>query len=271
MLVTDEERGRVRPPLDREDGSRKVDLEVGAFPGADVPDGRPLEGTQLARERQPLVSRDRRPSVRFEVRPGIDEVAPHGSRAGVEDAKRQMQDVAPLGVPDAHERPVRGETARLRIRAADPARERCGPEEAWILAFVDDVDPIVALYLHADGGPDRVEREPREPPVREIRQDGFGDAAGRRPDQPAPLVAGPIAPPGEAAIGERPDPLVHADGFVAQLLPRFRAEIVGPYLRGAAERADEREQVGVRRRPHGDPSSGAVKRRTQARSSVIGA
>ena len=65
--------------------------------------------------------------------------------------------------------------------------------------------------------------------------------------------------------------LVHPDRFPAQLLPRSRPQIVGPHLRDAADRADQGEQARIIAVDHaGKPSSGAVKRRTQARSSLIG-
>jgi hypothetical protein len=252
VLVTDEERGRVRPPLDREDGAREVDREVGPCSGLHVPDRRPLERSQLARERQALVSGHRGPRVGLEVRARIDEVAPPRSGVRIQDTKREMQDVAAFGVPDAQERSVRREPSGRRIRTTHPARERRGPQEARVLPVVVDVDPIVALDLNPDRGPVRVEREPREPPLGEIRQDRFRDATGRRSDQPPPLVAGPVAPPGETAVGQRPDPLVHPDRFLTQLLPRSRPEIVGPHLRDAAERGDQGQQARVCGRPRGE-------------------
>jgi len=245
VLVTNEEGGRVRPPLDGEDGARKVDRDVVARSGLHVPHRGSFERPQLAREREPLVSRDGGPGVGLQVRVRVEQVATHRAGSCVEDTKREMQDVATFGVSDAHERSVRREAARLRIGTTDPGRERGCPEEPRPSLRVHEVDPVLAFDLDADRDPIGVERDPREPSLRELRHDRSGCATDRCADQPSPLVPGPLAPPCEAAVRQGPDPLVHADGLMAQLVPRFRSQVVGPHLGRTADRGDEGDEVGV--------------------------
>lgn len=245
VLVTNEEGGRVRPPLDGEDGARKVDRDVVARSGLHVPHRGSFERPQLAREREPLVSRDGGPGVGFQVRARVEQVATHRAGSCVEDTKREMQHVATFGVSDAHERSVRREAARLRIGTTDPGRERGCPEEPRPSLRVHEVDPVLAFDLDADRDPIGVERDPREPSLRELRHDRSGCATDRCADQPSPLVPGPVAPPCEAAVRQGPDPLVHADGLMAQLVPRFRSQVVGPHLGRTADRGDEGDEVGV--------------------------
>ena len=123
VFVAAEERGGVGPPSHGEDPAGQIDVQVSAVAAAHVPDRGPLERPQFAREGESLVPRHRRPRDGVEVAALVLELADHLARARVEHPERRMQEVAVLGVLDAHEGAVGGEpAAEPRLQRPHPGR-----------------------------------------------------------------------------------------------------------------------------------------------------
>ena len=122
VLVTDQQRGAVRIPVHREHVAGEVrHLQVPPRAGREVPDRRPFVGPAFVQERQPLITGHRGPRDGVQAATVVLLVADGVACSNVEDAHRVVQDVAVLGVSDAHQRAVRRQAAdALRPFASHP-------------------------------------------------------------------------------------------------------------------------------------------------------
>ena len=245
------------PPSHGEDPARQIDVQVSAVAAAHVPDRGPLERPQFAREGESLVPRHRRPRDGVEVAALVLELADHLARARVEHPERRMQEVAVLGVLDAHEGAVGGEpAAEPRLQRPHPGRGLVVCEDPGGAVPLDQVGPVGAADLHRDRRDPGFERVPHEPPFRQRREDGLGPASRERHrHQQAALVPGRVAPPRDPVAGKHPGHL-HPDRFIAHLPPRAVGQVVGPRLVTAAAVGHDREVVGRAVVPRGEADLG---------------
>ncbi|HWI04766.1 MAG TPA: hypothetical protein VNT52_13225, partial [Acidimicrobiales bacterium] len=110
VLVVQQERAGVGPPVLDLHVAGQVDAVVPAPAGAEVPDGRALEALALLRHRQPLVTGHRRPPGDAEAQAGaVPLVAPAGAGAGVDHPDGRVHGVAVLGVGQGEQAGVTGE------------------------------------------------------------------------------------------------------------------------------------------------------------------
>ena len=222
--VHQQERVAVGPPVSDSGRSLQSDIEVRALAGREVPDAGAIVALPLVREREPCVTGDRRPALRVERQPLVEEVSDDRAGPRIDDPQRRMDQVAVLGVLVTEQRTVARQRAAQEAAVVVPT-EPHGVAGAMELMRASAVERYVDGEAVSIGGrrddDSRSLREALVPAVRDAVEERSRLASEERLREPlAGLVAGLVLEPEHAFAVEARNRVDQPDWMVRYLAAR---------------------------------------------------
>ena len=230
VRVAEQQRRRVRPPIQGGHVPWERALEVRPRPRREVPNRRPLAVLLVADHCEAMVPVDRRPGRPEHAPRAIAAVRDRAARPGVDDPERGMQQVAVLRVLQREQRAVRRETGSITgvVPVAGDPEPLGAPRDLLRRTTIDryeDREAAVAI-CDRDGGDPRPERHPVVPSDRQAFEERLGAAPFERLPQPPPgLITRVFLPEQDLIAVEARAALRHADGVVGDLPTLVRRDV----------------------------------------------
>ena len=198
VVVRDEERGGIGPPVHCFHRTGEAEIEVGPHAAREVPDRGTLLSLALMGDDEPSVARQRGPARREQRHALVDLFGDRRTGPRIDDSKRRVQAVAVLGVLEREHRSVGREPAQLptpEIRAPDADVLGAAPDLLRRLAVGRDVHREAVGVADGGGHEPRHLCETLVPAGRHPGEERHRVATGERLGvPPAGLAAGLVLP-----------------------------------------------------------------------------
>jgi len=247
--VLEQEHGAVGPPVLGEHGALEVDTEIVPLAGRKVPEPGPLVALPVVIEREALIARDRRPALRDDRRPLVEEFADRRPGAWVDHTKCGMEEIPVFSVFETEQRAVRREAPleeAAHLHASDPERLRGDRKPSSRLVVDRDVDRESVAVADSQCDDPWCLGQALTPPMRDAFEEGLHLAPVEWLDEPASgLVAGLVFEPEDPLAVEGRRAVDQADRVIRHLAEGVRWNVPGMQLprAGFVRRVDD----GVRR------------------------